>query len=139
MMTKDSDVGALVLQQEARRFDHMLHGRMDDLRQLLDPDLLYVHSSSDVDDTESYLELFGKGITYLELRPTDQSVTVIGIIALIDGLLRLRAAIGGSERTIESRTLSVWVRREEEWRLLRWHAVPVTAGAGLPGRKIGAQ
>lgn len=118
---------AEVLDMERERFAHMLAGRADALEALFDPGLVYTHSTGQVDDRERYLALLRTGILkYRTLVPSEQVVTLLGDVALIDGKLLVEGAMHDVVRKFESRFLSIWVLRPDGWRHLRWHAT------GLP-------
>lgn len=120
-----------VLKLEQDRYAAMLAGDIDALRGMLDNELGYIHSSGELDSLDVYLAGLQNGdMSYNQLIPTELKATQLGDRAvLIDGKLHLDAIVGGVPRKRDNRTTSIWVRRDEGWRLIRFHAVPMTTAS----------
>lgn len=121
-----------VLDLENQRYAAMLSGDIARLRELMDPELGYIHSSGELDGLEDYLSgLQGGQMSYNNLIPSELKASQLGDGAvLVDGKLHLDAIVGGVPRKRDNRTTSVWVMRGESWRLIRFHAVPISTVSG---------
>ena len=106
---------------EAQRYQAMLAGDSAILDALLADELTYTHSNATRDTKQSYVEKVSTGlIDYQSIDGTIETVTVIGDSAVTHGQMRAAVITAGRPAKLNTSTLSVWVRRDGDWRLLAY-------------------
>lgn len=114
---------------EERRRAALLAGDLGALQALLAPDLRYTHSTGACDTRDSLLaKLAGGQIAYRQLAFTQQAVQCTADAGIVGGEMHAEVEREGALRTIAARTLAVWLRRAEGWRLAAFQ------GTALPPR-----
>lgn len=125
-----SDTRTAILAADDARYAAMIEGDFTALEEILADELLYGHSSGQVDTRESYLNaLRGGAVKYLEVQRSVETVSEVGPVALMTGLHRLRVQVGGQERVLHNRFMTTWVQRGGSWLLLSWASTPLSASA----------
>jgi len=128
--TSEADVRRELLVADDARYAAMIAGDLAALQQMLAEELLYCHSSGQVDTRASYLSTLASGaVKYLEAQRFDEIVHPIGAVAIMCGMHRLRVLVGGQERVLHNRFTTTWLQREGRWLLLSWASTPVPAPA----------
>ena len=123
-----SDPRTEILATDDARYTAMIEGDFTALQEILAEELLYGHSSGQVDTRESYLNsLQGGAVKYLEAQRSDETVRQVGTVALMTGLHRLRVQVGGQEKVLHNRFMTTWLQRGGRWQLLSWASTPVPA------------
>lgn len=123
-----SDTRTEILVADDARYTAMIDGDFTALQEILAEELLYGHSSGQVDTRESYLSaLEGGAVKYLEAQRSDETVRQVGTVALMTGLHRLRVQVGGQEKVLHNRFMTTWLQRSGRWQLLSWASTPVPA------------
>jgi ketosteroid isomerase-like protein len=118
-MTAHEDVADEIRALEDRRYQAMADGDVAALDGLFASDFVYTHSSAKVDDKQSYLERLANGyFKYGLISHPVHDILVHGDCVLVFGDMRGEVRVDGQMRTLNSRTLSVWVREDERWVLL---------------------
>lgn len=115
-----------ILVLEDRRYQAMIDADLAALDELCAPELVYTHSSSAQDTKESYLRKLAEG--FFDYRwvdhPVDQVLGYDGA-ALVFGRMVGELTLDGQLRTLNSRTLAVWARQADRWRLVAFQATPI--------------
>lgn len=115
----DDVVVKQISELEAKRYQAMTDGDVDTLAGLFAADLLYTHSDATTDSKQSYLDKLANGhFDYGVIEHPETSVVVRGDCAVVLGDMRGEVKIGGQVRTLNSRSLAVWVRENGNWVLL---------------------
>jgi ketosteroid isomerase-like protein len=113
---------------EDLRYQAMISADIKVLDGLLDDQMTYSHSSGVVDDKASYLKGISERVWdyrsvarsgFTDLRP---SITIAGNTALVFAKLDIESVNSGIEAKFTTRTLAVWIRREQGWRFLALHS-----------------
>lgn len=103
----------------------MLAGDTKALDGLLDRRLQFSHANGAVNDKQAYLAKMTTGrISYLAIDWGEPQVTILGDAALLAGRMTTRVRVDGTEKRLENRVLTVWIR-EGEWRLLAFQSTPI--------------
>lgn len=111
---------------EQRRYRAMLDGNIDAFIELSHPGLTYTHSNGVVDTLSSYVAKCRDGYYhYLHLDYPIDNIQVIGEIAVVHGRMSGRIVSGGTEKTIDNRTLSLWSTLGGEWKFLAYQPTPI--------------
>jgi ketosteroid isomerase-like protein len=117
-----------ILALEDRRFTAMTSGDMGALEALLHDDLIYTHSSANVDTKASWLETMKSGKTkYKSGTFTERKVRMFGDSALVTGKGQIEVEIGGQPRTLKLRYLNVWTKTPQGWKFVAWQSTPLPA------------
>ncbi|NIF71311.1 nuclear transport factor 2 family protein [Burkholderia sp. Ap-962] len=113
---------------EGKRFDAMQAGELDAIAALLDPRLIYVHSSGLVDSRDTYLAALARAeYTYHSVEVVkDEQAVVEGDVVILNRLLAVSMTVKSSGQTL-SRQLSatsVWSRANDAgaWLLVASHS-----------------
>lgn len=115
-----------LLQLERRRYRAMIESDVDSLRDLLDDDLIYVHSNAAMDDKASYLaKVESRYFRYETISIEEESAYVLSDVALLRGRMKARAFLDGMPMTLDNRFLSVLRRLDGAWRLLSYQPTPI--------------
>ena len=120
------DQSTELLRLEARRCDAMIAADVDALDTLLSDRLTWTHASARQDTKASFLAgLRAGGTRYLEMKRSDEQVRVHGEVAVVTGLVEMRASIKGEERELRNRYTNVWVKVDSSWRMVAWQSTAV--------------
>jgi ketosteroid isomerase-like protein len=112
-----------LLEADAARRAAMVAGDAEALERLLSDELIWTHSSGRTDSKASFLEGIASGtVRYLALDVADVQVARYGEVLVCHGTLDGRASRDGVEKTLASRFLSVWRRRDDTFELLAWQS-----------------
>jgi ketosteroid isomerase-like protein len=132
MSFRETEVCAQIEKLEEARYDAMIAGDIQALEDLLDDDMTYAHSSGVVGGKCSYLKGIAnrvwdyRSVARSGFTTPTPAITVVGDTALVFARLDIHSVNSGREIKFATRTLAVWVRRGERWRLLALHS------GGLP-------
>jgi ketosteroid isomerase-like protein len=123
-----------LLRLEARRCDAMVAANVDELDILLADQLIWTHSSARQDTKTSLLEALRAGGTrYLHMKRTEERVRVHGDIAVVTGLVAMRASIKGEEKDLLNRYTDVWSKFDGVWRMIAWQSTAAPSVGREPG------
>jgi ketosteroid isomerase-like protein len=115
-----ADVAA-VLAAEDRRYQAMIDADLDTLDRMLDDRLSYAHSNGARDTKAEYLGKVRSGYyDYLRADHPVERVEVLGDTAMVVGRMTCDLTVQGIPKTIDNLALAVWVRTDDEWRLLAY-------------------
>jgi ketosteroid isomerase-like protein len=121
VMTADDVAAKQISALEARRYQAMTDGDLGALEELFSPDLVYTHSDASSDSKKSYLAKLASGhFDYGPIEHPESSIVVRGDSALVFGDMRGEMLIGGQQRVLNSKSLAVWVRENQNWVLLAY-------------------
>jgi hypothetical protein len=109
-----------VLQAQSARIAAMINADTEELKQLLDEDLTYSHTTGWTETKAGYLETIKSGkIDYLQFSPRDVEVRIYQNTAVLTGLVDVN--LGRTDFTI--RFLEVQRRVDGQWKLTAWQSV----------------
>ena len=93
------------------------------MERMFGDDLVYVHSSGDLDDKAAFIESQrSKAVIYRTLQRSEVRVRVYGPLAIIAGRGRFEVTVKGEERTANLLFHSIWVKRGGAVQFISWHA-----------------
>ena len=123
---QSSDADA-VKAAELERFQAQEKNDFAALERLLADDLVYTHSSGNVDSKASYIDSLRTGkARYLKIAPDDIKVRVVGDLALIHGrgVFTLETNVNGQkgENPLKLSFLDVWQKRGGKWQMIAWQS-----------------
>jgi len=118
-MTAHEEIAEQVRALEDRRYRAMTDGDVGVLGELFATDLVYTHSDASTDSKQSYLDKLASGhFKYGPISHPETSIIVHGDCVLVLGDMRGEVRIGDNLRVLNSASLSVWVRENDDWVLL---------------------
>lgn len=110
---------ATIQDLEERRRQAMLAGDAATLDELLADELAYTHSNADTDGKALFLDRVRSGYyRYQELAFVDPDIRIVGDTVLIMGRMTGKVVLGEELRVLNTRTTTVWVRKDGRWQLL---------------------
>lgn len=118
-----------VRQLEAQRCAAMMAGDVETIAAMLDPELVYVHSSGLRDSRDAYLQALREGLYIyenIEIKNPACIETADTVIVSSDARLTLRRKGQPSAMTREMMVLSVWRASGNDWRLVALQATAVS-------------
>lgn len=119
MSEENQAIEQIKQQLEDARYAAMLGKDIPVLDRLLDDKLIYMHSTGVADTKSSYIEGLRTGVwDYHEVGRTERRYQADGDIVLVFGKPAIRMTTRGVHKAFESRSLAVWVRKADGWRLL---------------------
>lgn len=125
-MAQDAGAAVAVRRLDEERYGAMIAADLAGLDRLLDPDLVYTHSTGDADTKASYLDSLRSGVwKYRGITRSDESVVVREGAVLVFNRVRIDILIRGTPKLLDNRMLAVWVPSPDgAWRLLAVHSTP---------------
>jgi uncharacterized protein (TIGR02246 family) len=113
---------------DAKRFEAQTKNDVETLTSLLADDLVYVHSSANVDGKSGFLDALRTGKTkYESIEPMDVKVRVYGNTAIVNGTAKLAVTTDGKTNTFSLRYTDVWVMRDNKWQMVSWQSTRLPA------------
>ena len=107
-----------IAQRDAARVAALLAKDTTALDDLLDDELVYVHSTGVADTKESYLEGLMTGVwDYHKLSLRDHRYVVHPGTVLVFCRMAIDITVRGTFKSFESNALLVWVQRSSGWKL----------------------
>lgn len=123
VQAQSADEKAVVAAEKAR-FEAQVSKNIDVLNQLLADDLVYVHSSGNVDTKQSYIQSIKEGnSTYNSIDVQEQKVRLYGKTAIINGICYIkRPAVDGKNNDLKLRYTDVYVKKGGRWQMVTWQS-----------------
>ena len=118
---------------EAARFRAIVDGRWDDFAAICHPELRYTHATGVVDTRTSYLDKLRSGhYDYHYIEHTVEHTHDQAGAVLLWGTMTAGLRAGAQTKTIDNRTLTVWVRQADHWLLLAQQPTPIPGKKTIP-------
>ncbi len=116
---------APVLAAEDARFAAMVAADAGDMRRWFADDLVYVHSTGQVESRDQLVESIASGRTrYVAVTPGERQVVPLGSdSAIVRGRGRFQVAAGGNALDLQIRYLAVYGKQDGVWRLRSWQSL----------------
>lgn len=115
-------------QAEDARYAAQMNDDVAAMEKLFAEDLVYIHSSSVVDNKRTYIESMTSGnVKYKVMRRSDVTVRTFGCIAMITGLGNFDVNVKGKDLNVELRFTSTWIKRDGAPRFVSWQATRTPA------------
>jgi hypothetical protein len=121
----NAKVSEEIRQCERQRRDAMLRGAVPELEKLLSDDLIYGHSSGEVDDKQSYLAKIASGSNVYEKLELDVATVIpMADAALATGFMIAMVRLPERLVAVDSRFMTVWSKGDGIWRLVGHQTAP---------------
>jgi len=106
---------------ELQRYKAMVDADYAALDKLLADDLLYAHSSGDIDDKGKLVGAMRSGArTYKKMTTDDTRYRVDGKLAVVTGRVAVEVARDGKPTSFSARFTAVYEKSASGWRLAAW-------------------
>jgi len=106
---------------EQQRYKAMVDADYATLDKLLADDLLYAHSSGDIDDKKKLVGAMRSGArSYKSLTSEDTRYRVDGRLAVVTGRVVIGVERDGKPQTFRARFTAVYEKSAPGWRLVAW-------------------
>ena len=107
---------------EARRYAAMIAGDTKALDAVLADDLVYTHSTAATETKQEFIDRLSSGLRYKAITQREQTIRVIGDVALVNGLNRMDVERKGEPITFDIRFLAVYARTGAQWQMRAWQS-----------------
>ena len=108
---------------EQARYAAQTGGDFAALERMIGDDLVYIHSSSNVDTKASFIESQRSGtVKYRSMKPLEIKVRAYGGIGIVSGRLDVEVNVRGQDNTLRLLFHSVWAQRAGGLQFVSWQA-----------------
>lgn len=98
------------------------------MEKLFGDDLVYIHSSSAVDDKAAYIESMRSGtVVYRVMNRSDVKVRTYGCIAILTGKADFEVTVRGDDLSVSLAFHTVWAKRDRGLEFISWQATRIPA------------
>ncbi|MDF9796959.1 ketosteroid isomerase-like protein [Catalinimonas alkaloidigena] len=113
-----------VLDIEKRRFQAMINEDFDLLENLMDDQLVYIHSNGNIDSKASFINAIKAGKTaYDDIKLEESKVRIYDKTAIINGLCVFHQKNpDGSPRQTRLRYTNVYIKQKGHWKMVSWQS-----------------
>lgn len=124
-MSDQTDTERRIRDLEDRRYDAVVAGDLVALASVCHSSLLYTHSSGLTDSLESYLKKCREGYyIYHSVEHPIHELVLVGDTAVVLGEMNASVTAGGVTKKLRNSALAVWVRVDDDWKLLAHQPTP---------------
>jgi Domain of unknown function (DUF4440) len=96
------------------------------MEKLFGEDLVYIHSSSAVDNKATYIESMRSGtVKYRVMNRSDVTVRTYGCVAILSGKADFDVTVKGEDISVALRFHTVWVKRDRGIEFVSWQATRI--------------
>lgn len=121
------DAQSLIRRLEESRYAAVLAPDLATFEGLCHPQLVYSHSGGNRDSRTEYLDKLRTGtLRYRRLEHDIDNIIIIGTTALIFGQMSADVTVNGTDKTINNRSLTVWVQDSGSWKFAAYQPTPLS-------------
>jgi hypothetical protein len=108
---------------EQARYAAQTSGDFAALERMIGEDLVYIHSSSNLDTKASFIESQRSGtVRYRSMKPLEIKVRAYGGVGIVSGRLDVDVSVRGQDLTLHLVFHSVWAKRAGGPQFVSWQA-----------------
>ena len=112
-----------VISAEMARYEAQTGDDFIAMDRIIAEDLVYIHSSSVLDDKQAYIGSMRSGtVKYRTMRLLDYKVRIYDCLAIMTGTARFEVTVKGSDITVDLRFTEAWARRGDALQFVSWQA-----------------
>jgi len=116
------------IKSEDERYAAQMSDDVVALERLIANDLVYIHSSSTMEDKKAFIEsLRSSAVKYRNMRRSDVVVRTFGCVATLTGIGNFDVTLNNKEMTVDLRFHSVWVKRDGQVQFVSWQSTRLPA------------
>jgi hypothetical protein len=114
-----------ILKAEDARYQYQTSNNFDSLDSIFAPEMVYIHSSGQIDNRDQYIRKQTSGILrYVSMKRSDVRVRIIDCVGIITGHGSFEAAVEGKMGNYELVFHSVWAKQGVHLRLVSFQSTP---------------
>jgi len=115
-----------VVTAEVARYEAQTGDDFIAMDRIIGDDLVYIHSSSVVDDKPAYINSMRSGtVKYRTMRMLENKVRIYDCLAIMTGTARFEVTVKGSDITVDLRFSEAWARRGDDLQFVSWQATRI--------------
>jgi hypothetical protein len=96
------------------------------MEKLFSSDLVYIHSSSVLDDKASFIESMRSGsVKYKVMRRSDVTVRTYGCVAIINGIGNYDVRVKENDMNVVLRFTSIWQKKDNALEFISWQSTRI--------------
>ena len=96
------------------------------MEKLFSPDLVYTHTSSVVDNKQTYIESMRSGaVAYKVMRRSDVQVRTFGCIAILTGNGNFDVRVNDKDLNVLLRFHSIWQKKDGVMQYVSWQSTRI--------------
>lgn len=115
-----------VLAAEMKRYDAQQEGDFNAMDSIIGGDLVYIHSSSAVDNKTAYIDSMRSGsVKYKTMRLVDHKVRIYDCLAIMTGKASFDVNVKGADLTVNLRFTEAWAKRYGKLEFVSWQATRI--------------
>ncbi|UXM92504.1 nuclear transport factor 2 family protein [Paenarthrobacter sp. JL.01a] len=128
-MSPIHDPQSLIRRLEETRYTAALEPDLATFEGLCHPQLVYSHSGGNRDSRTEYLDKLRTGaLRYRRIEHDIDNILIIGDTALVFGQMSADVTVNGTDKTINNRSLAVWVQDAGNWKFAAYQPTPSSGG-----------
>jgi hypothetical protein len=126
MRNETEEIAQQIRALEQQRCDAMLAKDTAMLERLLDPELVYTHSSGVVDSKESYIAGLKDLLwDYKRIERSDEKIVIRHGAVLVFNRTQMNLDVSGVNKNLDNNTLGIWAKNEQgAWQFLALNSSP---------------
>jgi len=114
------------LKAEDVRYAAQMNNDFAAMEKLFSSDLVYIHSSSVLDDKASFIESMRSGsVKYKVMRRSDVTVRTYGCVAIINGIGNYDVRVKENDMNVVLRFTSIWQKKDNALEFISWQSTRV--------------
>jgi hypothetical protein len=123
LVSAQSSQEQAVLDLSKKKFEWLIHGRADSLREVLDERMMFIHSSGWSQSKQEVMEDMTSGsLVYKKVDIKEAGVRLYDKTAVVVGSGRFSGEREGNPFDIDLRYTEVYVLKDKKWHLVSRHA-----------------
>jgi len=114
------------LKAEDVRYAAQMNNDFAAMEKLFSSDLVYIHSSSVLDDKASFIESMRSGsVKYKLMRRSDVTVRTYGCVAIINGIGNYDVRVKENDMNVVLRFTSIWQKKDNALEFISWQSTRI--------------
>lgn len=114
------------LKAEDARYAAQMGDDFAAMDKLFSPDLVYIHTSSVLDNKASYIESMRSGaVKYKVMRRSEVTVRNFGCIAIINGIGNYDVRVKENDINVVLRFTSIWQKKDNALEFISWQSTRI--------------
>ena len=124
--TCDNVTADEALKAEDARYAAQMSNDFAAMEKMFSPDLVYTHTSSVVDNKQSYIDSMRSGkVVYKVMRRSDVQVRTFGCIAILTGNGNFDVNVNDKDVNVLLRFTSIWQKKDGAMQYVSWQSTRI--------------
>ena len=126
MKENSNDTQQEVFEAHDKRRVATLNSDANTVASMMTDDLTFTHANAVVENKTQFIEaLKTRRLQYQDLTDEDITVRVHGSTGVVSGICRILVDASGTMIDIRVEFTELWVKEQESWKMMLWHATEV--------------